>query len=287
MIHEKIRLPVQYRNKGIRNNNYTPILETYILKNTPEIDSARKRPLVIVCPGGGYVMTSEREAEPIAVKMNSLGFHSCVLYYSCAPMDFPAAYLDLCEAVHYVRTHADEWNVDARQVIVCGFSAAGHLAASLGVWWNTDFSKKYLPYTADDIKPNGLMLGYPVITSGEYRHDGSIHGLLGDRYDELDLRHFVSLETQVNSNVPPVFMWHTDEDDCVPLENTLLFASALRKQHIPLELHIFRKGGHGLSLATAETAHDRDQIVDECSVWPDLFASWVGTGILLETENGK
>ncbi len=284
MLCERIKLPVQYREKGIKNNDYTPIMDTYILANSKEIDENRKRPFILVCPGGGYVMTSEREGEPVAVQMNTLGFHSGVLYYSCAPMDFPAAYLDLCEAVHYIRSHADEWNVDPDQIVVCGFSAAGHLAASLGVWWNTDLHKKYLPYSNEDVKPNGLMLGYPVITSGEYRHDGSIHNLLGSQDTSKDLWKKASLENQVNKDVPPVFLWHTDEDGCVPLENSLFFVNELRKNHIPLEYHVFTKGGHGLSLATKETSFEACQIVEECQIWPQLFKSWMNTGVITDEK---
>ncbi len=273
MIHEKIMLPVQYREKGIRNNSFTPSLTTYILDNYDEFSAGRKRPLVLICPGGGYERLSNREAEAVAIKMNSLGFHAAVLCYSLAPMDFPAAMLDAAEAVRYVRVHAGEWNVDEKKVILCGFSAGGHLAASLGVFWNKPLVKEFLPYQPEEIRPDGLLLCYPVITAGKFAHAGSIKNALGEgRFTPED----VSLENHVTVDVPPVFMWHTNEDGCVPAENSLMFAEALRRAGVPLEYHLFRSGGHGLSLATRETAWPNGTgIQKECAVWPQLFVAWM------------
>lgn len=276
MTHEKIILPVQYYKKGIKNNGYTPFMTTYILDNYDEYCADRKRPMVVICPGGGYEMLSTREAEAVAIKMNSFGYNACVVWYSLAPMSFPAAFLDLCEAVKYVRSHSEEWHVDTNKVIIAGFSAGGHLAASLGVYWNSPLVSKYLPYSAQEVKPDGLLLSYPVITTGKYTHEGSIKNVLGDtkEYSEEDVR----LEDHVTSSVPPVFMWHTDEDGCVPLENSLSFALACRKNKVPLEYHVFRRGGHGLSLATAETSWPNGAgIQDACSVWPALFENWMKT----------
>ncbi len=274
MIHEKIMLPVQYRAKGVENNNFTPYITTYILDNYDEYSAGRKRPMVVICPGGGYEMLSFREAEAVAVKMNSFGYHACIVWYSLKPMSFPAALLDLAEAVRYVRSCADEWNVRNDRIVVAGFSAGGHLAASLGVYWNRPLLKKYLPYSSGEVKPDALLLCYPVITSNEFAHAGSIANVLGStkEYTKAD----VNLETFATKDVPPVFMWHTDEDTCVPLENSLLFAAACRRAHVPLELHVFRRGVHGLSLATAETAWpDGTGIQGECAVWPQLFATWL------------
>lgn len=291
---EIINLPVNYRKK-LDNHNYTPTLTTYILDNYPTLDPARKRPLVIVCPGGGYTHLSVREAEPIAIRMNSLGFHAAVLKYSLAPMDFPAAFCDAAEAVHYARAHAADWNVDPDHIIVCGFSAGAHVAAGLGCYWNgraaddklggtraSDASfdtqapllAQFIPYSADDIKPNALILGYPVITAGEFCHDGSIANVLGTK--NKSHREWVSLEKKVSADVPPVFMWHTDADEAVVPENSLLFASALKRANVPFEYHLFARGVHGLALATAETCTPGGWTIEpECAVWPELLYSWL------------
>ena len=274
MIHEKIELPVQYREKGIKNNNFIPYIKTYILDNYQEIDMQRRRPTIVICPGGGYEIVSDREAEAVAIKMNSYGFNAVILWYSINPMQFPASLLDLCEAVHYIRERAKEWHVDENKVIVGGFSAGGHLAASLGVYWNKPLIRKFLPYTADSIKPNGLMLCYPVITTGKRAHQSSITNVIGcsKDYTEAD----VKLDALVDKTLPPVYMWHTFDDDCVPLENSLCFARSCYEQNVPVEYHVFKHGVHGLSLATEETAGNfRVGVQSECSVWPDLFKTWV------------
>ncbi len=280
MIHKKIEL--QARSVGKINSaengsaeRFVPSITTYIIENSAEIDVDRRRPMVVICPGGAYTFKSFREAEPVALKMVSLGFNSCILDYSVAPMDFPAAFMDLCEAVYYIRKHAEELNTDANKIIVCGFSAGGHLAASLGVWWNTDIVSKYLPYSNIDIRPNALMLGYPVITSGEFAHKESIQNVLGTEYGNAELMDLVSLEKHVTSDVPPTFIWHTADDNCVPVQNSIMFVSELAAKGVVFESHIFKSGNHGLSLATEETASNPAQVNIECAVWPLMFQSFV------------
>jgi len=272
MKHEKIFLPVNYQGK-LSNNNHKPYLTTYLLDNYEGLDPNRKRPLVIICPGGGYGHLSVREAEPVALKMNALGFHAAILTYSLAPMDFPCAWCDAAEAVYYAKSHSKEWNVDSNKIILSGFSAGGHTAAAVGVLSNTDFFSTWLPYKSNEIRPDALLLSYPVIISDKkYCHEGSITNVLGGKTD----RDLVSLDKQVNEKVPPVFMWHTNGDEAVPAENSLRFACALREKSIPLEYHLFNKGRHGLALATEETSTpDGKYVEEECQIWPELFARWV------------
>lgn len=278
MIYKTVSLPVQYREKGVDNNGFQPELKIYALSNSEEIDIKRVRPVILICAGGAYRFRSFREQEAVAIKMNAFGFHAALLEYSIAPMDFPAAFLDLCEAMKYLRTHASEYNMDADKIAVMGFSAGGNLAASLGVWWSGDLMKKYLPYSEEDIKPNALCLCYPVITSGDFTsHSGSINHLLGKQKDDAEMRKSVSLENQVTEKVPPTFIWHTQTDPQVPVENSLLFATSLRKNKVPFEMHIFANGRHGLSLATEETKKkSEDGYVEPCcQIWPELFYTWI------------
>lgn len=277
MKHEKIELNQRYVKNGLKNNNFIPSITTYILDNYESIDINRRRPMIIVCPGGAYGWLSDREAEAVAIRMNSLGFNSCILKYSVAPMDYPAAVLDMCEAVSVIRANAKNWNTDENKIVPMGFSAGGHLCANFGTLWNSDFLKKFADYKPEEIKPNALCLCYPVITSGEFAHEGSIKNVLGSQFDDKKMQEFVSLETQVNKDVPPVFMWHTNEDQSVPLENSLLFATALRKNHIPFEYHVFTKGLHGLSLSNEETSVNPPILRKECAVWPELFSTWLKT----------
>lgn len=133
----------------------------YCLDNSSEIDPNRKRPSVLVIPGGGYEMTSDREAEPIAMQFLAAGFNAFVLRYSVKPSIFPVALLEAAEAMRRIRTHADEWHCDADAIAVIGFSAGGHLAANLATSASDDVLAAH-GYDADAVRPNGLMLAYPV-----------------------------------------------------------------------------------------------------------------------------
>jgi acetyl esterase/lipase len=268
MLHEKIE---------IKYEQDTATLYTYILDNSPDIDANRKRPMIVICPGGGYQYTSEREAEPVAIRLNGMGFHTCVLKYSVKPAVFPTALCQLAKAVGKVRDHADEWNVDTNKIIVLGFSAGGHLAASLGVFWDKEFLAEALEYSKEQITPNGLVLCYPVITSGQNAHRGSFEALLGDKCLDDESLDLVSLEKQVTTNTPPTFLWHTFEDIAVPVENSFMFAEALLNNKVPLEMHIYPKGVHGLSLGTDETKRVDNELhlQPEVTNWIDMAGRWI------------
>ena len=252
------------------------ILTTYILDNSVEIDKDRTRPLVIVCPGGGYRFVSDREAEPVAIQFNAMGFHACVLRYSVYPNKFPTAITQLAKSMAFVREHAKEWNVRVDRVVVAGFSAGGHLAASLGTLWHEKFLEDIMGQPKETYQPNGIILSYPVITSGQFAHQDSFDALLQDRYDELIDK--MSLEKQVSEFTPPAFVWHTFEDALVPVENALLFTQALNEKKVPFELHIYPYGWHGLSLATEETRsmYDLDKpLHTECQTWISMAGTWL------------
>ncbi len=253
-------------------------LVTYILDNSPEIDENRERPAILICPGGGYEMTSDREAEAIAIQMLSLGYHAFVLRYSVSPATFPTALLELAQSVALIRNNSENWHVNKEKIIVAGFSAGGHLAASLGVFWHEKWLEEKLQGVAEGWRPNGLMLAYPVISSGEFAHEGSFVNLM-EQHNDL-LKEQLSLEKQVTSYTPPSFLWHTVEDDCVPVENSLLFVTALRKNKVPFEFHVFPKGGHGLGLATKETESIYGNGIQKaCAQWIKLFNLWVEENI--------
>lgn len=165
----------------------------YCLDNSSEIDPNRKRPSVLVIPGGGYEMTSDREAEPIAMQFLAAGFNAFVLRYSVKPSIFPVALLEAAEAMRRIRTHADEWHCDADAIAAIGFSAGGHLAANLATSASDDVLAAH-GYDADAVRPNGLMLAYPVVTSGPLAHRGSFDALLGDRKADPEALDAVSIE---------------------------------------------------------------------------------------------
>ena len=233
-----------------------------------------KRPVIVVCPGVGYEFTSDREAEPIAIKFSAMGYHAVVLRYFVAPDRYPTQLLQLGSLVKYLKQNAEEYHVDPEKIFIAGFSAGGHLAASYGVFWDKEEPWNQIGATNEELKPAGLILNYPVITSGEYAHHGSFQNLLGERYEEL--KEFMSLEKQVSKNTPPTFMWHTFTDTTVPVENSMLFFSALRKCGVPTEMHIYPCGGHGLSLANRETSNEQGTAIQkECQSWISLVEIWL------------
>ena len=224
-------------------------LTTYIPDNEFAAEDRKIRPAVLIIPGGGYEYTSRREGEPIALKYASEGICAFVLDYSVAPAYFPQALCEAFLAIKHIRKHAEEWNIDTNKIAVCGFSAGGHLCACVGNFWNAEWLDEYIKVDRKMIKPNLLILSYPVITSDNFTHKESVSNLLGDNKTE-EMLELISMEKQVNSDVPPTFIWHTYEDGTVPVKNTLVFGSALVEKGIPVEMHIYRRGWHGLSLGT-------------------------------------
>lgn len=232
------------------------------------------RPAVIICPGGGYEFCSEREGAPVGRAFVKAGFEAFVLEYCCleAPLERRPLHT-LAAAVAFVRRKAAQLHVDADKIAVCGFSAGGHLAGTLATVWNRP---DWFGEGADlEIhRPNAAVLCYPVITAGDYAHSGSFEQLAGQ---ERTAQQAFSLEELVNADTPPVFLWHTQDDAEVPVENSLLFEAALRRAGVPHELHLFPHGVHGLALADAETSDPLKGRLPDRHVarWHALCAEWL------------
>jgi len=232
--------------------------------------------MILICPGGGYQWLSSREAQPVAHAFAAAGWAAAVVYYTVRekPGQPPLGTLPVRQLGEALQTMQQRF--PALSALVCGFSAGGHLAASYGVFWKKKtFLAEELGVDAEQLRPNGLLLSYPVITSGPKAHRGSFTNLLGDRYDELVDE--MSLENQVSLDTPKTFLWHTAPDDCVPVENSILFFTALHALEIPVEMHIYPVGGHGLGLASEETQSYEYQnaVREECQSWISLALSWM------------
>ncbi|MCR5330203.1 MAG: alpha/beta hydrolase [Lachnospiraceae bacterium] len=264
------------------------VLKTYLHSYSPSI-RVEDRPLVLILPGGGYAYKSDREAEPIALAFMAQGFHAAVLDYSSADYSLdtqhdgaflkfsvePAARLEVAEAVSLLHRNAGEWHIDESKIVLWGASAGGHLAAHYACTWYDELSSM-TGKSREELRIGGLMLAYPVISSGEKAHRRSFENLLRDKKDDPVVLARVSLEKRVNEHVPPVFLWHTWTDGSVPVENSLLFAQALKEHGINTEMHIFPTGGHGLALADERTvSRNGSEIEPCCQIWIELACSWL------------
>jgi len=280
-------------------------LQAYILNNSKEFQSERMRPAVMICPGGGFLGTSDREAEPIALRFASMGFHAFVLRYTTlytewptdwtnlpperAETTYPRPLLDLAKAMSKVREHASEWYLDANKIAVAGFSAGGHLAASLGTHWQDSFLSDELSEPSERFRPNALILGYALLDYIAQKREMLKRGdknimalwhlsnqsLMGTPDPTVEQLEALSPKNYVSEQTPPTFIWHTAEDSVAYDVNALNFAAALAEHRVPYELHLFGNGEHGLSLADVTTASEPDQIDSDIAVWIELVFRWL------------
>ncbi len=235
-------------------------LTTYIHSPSPELGNAPRR-AIIVCPGGGYQFLSDRENEPIAIQYFAAGLNVFVLRYSvkeAAAGDAPL--IEGALAIKHVREHAEEYAIDPNYIFITGFSAGGHCAAMAGTLWNDPAVREALGIDCGDCpeginRPTATVLCYPVITGGPHAHRGSIDSLCGGPSADTTGADRYSLELHVDATTAPAFIWHTANDRAVPIQNSLLYASALAAAGVPFEYHVYPDGVHGLSLCTPQTSH--------------------------------
>ena len=264
MIHEIVDL------KEFFPLPYSVTLECYCPSNFGEIDLNRKRKSIVIYPGGGYCMCSDREAEPVALQFVGEDCNAFVLKYSCEEKAYyPTPILEGLAAIAYIRRNAEKYNVDVNKIIVMGFSAGGHLAATVSAFWHQEMYAKQIQATTDEVKVNGAILCYPVISMKTYSHCLTRKQMT---HDEPELIKLLSIEDQVTEHFPKTFIWHTTFDATVPVENTLFLVQSLTKYKIPYELHIFPNGVHGISLANFITKPvDYDAcVVKETEIWMPL-----------------
>jgi acetyl esterase/lipase len=214
----------------------------YLRDRTVEMPAFNTRPAILILPGGGYAWCSRREADPVAMQFLQAGYNVFTLYYTCRSDETVPALrwqplIDAAGAILHIRRNAEP------------------VQTALGIH-------------GTEARPDAVVLGYPVITAGEYRHDGSIVNLCGG---DADLRATMSLENQVRDGLPPFFVWHTVEDPSVPVQNSLMLAGALTAHKVPLELHLFAHDGHGTSTCTREVNTPNKHN----SAWVALCTDWL------------
>ena len=211
------------------------------------------RPCMIIVPGGAYRKVSPSEAHLPAMEFFDAGYQVFVLAYTVNPLAEPLRLQplnDISRAVRMIRKSAGYYRIDPSRIALCGFSAGGHLCASLCVHYR-DIRDRDGEYDRIPNRPDAAVLSYPVITTGISAHRDSVIALLGEhaRREELE---YMSLEKQVTTDMSPCFIWQTRTDATVPVENSYLFAEALRKADICFSHHVFSEGVHGMSVATEE-----------------------------------
>ncbi len=231
---------------------------------------------VVVCPGGGYGGLAAHEGKPIAEWLNTLGVTGVVLKYRLGPKyHHPVMMHDVNRAIRLVRANAAEWKLDGKRIGVLGFSAGGHLASTAATHFDDGNPSATDPIDRVSSRPDAAVLVYPVITMTDpFTHAGSRHNLLGE-HPAAELVELLSNEKQVTAKTPPTFLLHTADDAAVPMENSLLFAMACRKARVPVELHVFEHGPHGIGLAAGDPV---------LGVWPALCARWLEKRGFLKKE---
>lgn len=238
-------------------------LEGYILDCEIGFGLERKRPAIVVCPGGGYLYCSPREAEPIALRYAAAGFHAFILRYSTrwdaagfAPLK------EVSWVIGYIREHAQEWNIDPEKIVTCGFSAGGHLALSAGL--------------KAENKPNAMILGYPAASAPNLPGMNFMLKLLKGSEDvtDEDAKEF-DLVPQITKDAPPVFLAATGQD-LLTNYGALPIAQKYMELGLGYELHVFQFGPHGYALADATTADGSSQVLDDAfAQWHELSVKWL------------
>lgn len=248
----------------------------YGIRTSEKISFSRKKPAVLILPGGGYGHTSPREAEPVALRFAARGYAPFVLHYSCAPCAFPVALREAALAMRYIRENAAGFEVNPAMVAAVGFSAGGHLCGTLGTLYDSPEVAALGP--AELLRPDALGLCYPVAVAWGRTHEGSFENVSGG---DPQLRQRLSLERLVRPDMPPVFLWHTRDDASVPCRNSLILAQALEEAEVEFSMHIYRHGPHGLS--TADEMVYSVSSVPECS-WD--VPGWVEAQLRFLSEIG-
>lgn len=248
MIQKTYKIWEEHEYTYDKRSEFSPTVTAYLHE-----DDEADRPALLIVPGGGYYMVCPWEGEPVARAFYQKGFQTFVLTYTTnflhkTPLGLQAL-RDISRAVVFLRKNAKELKISSSAIATCGFSAGGHLSGSLTVHHADKQLKENGTYRGISNRPDAAILCYPLITTEEaYTHKECLSNLLGADASEQKLE-YMSLEKQIVEDTPPIFIWHTVTDEIVPVENSICFAQACIEKKVPIELHLFSEGPHGMSLA--------------------------------------
>lgn len=266
--------PIQYRLWDGEAPGQLPEGEIPMLTYYPAAEK-RGNGTVVIFPGGAYVGRAPHEGRDYALYLNAIGLDAFVCDYRVAPNRFPYELADARRAVRFVRANAEKFGIDKTKVAVMGSSAGGHLAALVSTYRGAIDGENTDEIDREDACPNATILCYPVInaTDDAVRHAGSIINLLGADHSPMEAQ--VSPELIADEHTPPAFLWHTAADGAVPVENSIRYVQKLHSMDIPVELHIFPFGSHGMGLAGGVTEGRPIGVSENVAQWAGLLRNWL------------
>ena len=276
--------------------------DTYIMNSEINYREYRKRPAIIVAPGGAYAIHATKESEPVAIQFMQMGYQVFVLHYSVGSdrshpergilkhARYPLQVIEMLEALHIVKEHADEWHIDANRIFLMGFSAGGHVCASCGVRWKDAKIVEQLSFIPkeEELKVNGIVLGYPFLVPNsdeffEQHHLEAVQRVQGitnyvlyqsdtpsrEDFDKVNLLNYISKDTV------PMFLWHSIDDPVIDARNSTRFITKLLDYGIPAEYHLFGHGEHGKALENRLTHQPQETIDNHLNSWISLADYWM------------
>jgi len=287
-------------------------LTTYIIEDSQEMLKGVKRPAILICHGGAYLGSSDREAEPVALRFAAMGYHSFVLRYSVyfegkpgflKPGEkheerkehciHPNPMREIGKFMLIIRGNAEEWKVDTDKIALCGFSAGAHNCAMYSVYWHTPVIYAYFKQKPEVFKPAAIILGY-MLSDYFLMKENKKEEFSTVLFDLVNLAFTgnsnpsdttldeISPALHVTENTPPMVLWATSADELVPVEKTTRMATTLAQKNIPFEVHIFEKGDHGLSLADQSSSGIMTQMDMDAAKWVSMAECWLNKRFALQ-----
>lgn len=260
-------------------NNDKVYLDVFLCDESDSYN-IKRRPMMLICPGGGYFLCAPIEAEPIARAYMSRGYDAAILYYSVSEngsllydeeKEISNPHFEASKAISIIRKNSERWKVNPEEIAIIGFSAGAHVAACAAFLSDDEGVLKALDCESGYNKPNAAVLCYPVLSTTGRARMCSVSKLLGKSATDENMARY-SIEKHVSLDSPPTFLFHTANDNVVPVENSIYLAKALSEAGVSFEMHIFPNGRHGASLATEEVTTEPSPYLAR---WFDWSVKWL------------